>query len=298
MKSSHLGIFTLITTAFICLQATGLNISEPVHMPDTIPIPASYSATPASRGSFFAGSLPYDEALPSNIYVSAIKNTDDIDKKFMLDCISDNKTPYIIIEPYRNIFDTKYIKNIAETIGYYNIEAIIELYPIYDTPNFNIDAYKSFYADAQSIFAQYAPDSKLVWAISSDLVYEEVQYFPGKTGANYIGISLICGLNGKTDNLYPEDELEYLHYTYELPIFITRFALTDYSEKNHAYYKNEKAQYIKALKNITKDFTFIEGLILYQNNEYIYEGYKNKLNYSDADPFIEIFGSLLTARTK
>ncbi|MCD7855012.1 MAG: hypothetical protein LUG66_05290 [Clostridiales bacterium] len=212
-----------------------------------------------------------------------MKNTDPLPYDFMLKCIAEDKTPYIIIEEGQQLFDLSHIEEIAESLGYFDTDAYIELYPLYVTPAFNSTAYRQFYKNAAEIIREKAPKSKIVWAIAPELIYNETDFLPPEQSFDLLGISLLCGLNGENTLPLIYDKLEYLSFAYSKPVIISRFSAADYCEITHSYYKNEKRKCIYALSEIKALYPNIIGVIIYEANNYEFEGYNNRLLISNDD---------------
>ncbi|MCD8158654.1 MAG: hypothetical protein LUD77_07110 [Clostridiales bacterium] len=189
----------------------------------------------------FAGFYPEElRGLGSDVYIRFMKNTDELPEDFIILCSRDSVSPYLIIEGNKDVFNTNRIKKLAENLGFYDTKAYIELYPIYAEPSYNKISYKQFYKKAAEIFKKYAPKTEIVWAISSDCVYGEGEWLPYGADIDYMGVSVILGLNGENNSPHMWDKFEYLSRTYDYPLVITRFSITDYSEKNTAIIKTKK----------------------------------------------------------
>ncbi|MCD8089130.1 MAG: hypothetical protein LUD81_00620, partial [Clostridiales bacterium] len=218
-----------------------------------------------------------------------MKNTEKLPGDFIRECLGDGVLPYLIIEGDKNIFDLELMRGFAEELGYYNTKAYIELYPIYAIPTFNKEAYKRFYREAVSLFKEYAPKTEIVWATASDYVYDEGDLLPIGADIDYIGISVVLGINGEDNSPKIQGIPEYLSRTYGLPLIITRFGVVDYSEKNHRYYKNEKIPYItEGLKNLPWEYPGIVGILVFETDDYMYEGFENKLKLSNSDEAVRL----------
>ncbi len=233
---------------------------------------------------------PYSEPM-GNLRVCFIKNDGEIPTDFMRRCIGEGAMPYIVIEGEKAIFDTKYSERLARELGYFDTEAIVELYPLKDEPEFNAAAYRRFFAQSKEIFDRFAPKSKFVWAVTSEMIYNEWEFYPGDAYIDYIGISLIYGLNGDYSELYREDKLDYISYAYPKPVFIARYSAVAYSEKGHKYFRNEKADCARLEKEAEERLNAC-GIIFYEAESYEREGYKNKLRMSDNE---EAFSAVRSA---
>ncbi len=287
MKSGFLLLLTLVFSGFACI---GANKNENIEFSENACISADVYMVTGEEKTAFTGFYPDSlRGLGSDVYIRFMKNTDTLPGNFIRECIGDGVCPYLIIEGDKNIFDLGLIEKIAENLGYYSTKAYIELYPIYAAPSFNTDSYRWFYKEAVRIFKKYAPETEIVWALSSEYIYEEGEWLPFGAEIDFLGISVVLGLNG--ENNAPElwDRLEYLTFTYDLPLIITRFGVTDYSEKNHRYYKNEKLPYItEGLKNLTSAYPNIGGILLFELEDYEYEGCENKLRFSNSDEAVRL----------
>lgn len=287
-------IFAVITFLAVLFRTAEISCPPPYLMSGSKFLPAKLCAETETPLPIIAGSLPENTSITSDIKIYKIKNTESLPRELFEESRPEKKTPYIIVEPYRKIFDTKFIRSLAKDMASLDRTFFVELYPVYETPSYNISAYKDFYKKSADIFHTYAPKTQLIWAISSELIYNERELFPGGC-ADYVGVSLITGLNGKDNDIYNEDKLEYISYNYDLPLVITRFGCVSYSEKNHSYHKTDC--YADELEAIINSFPELRGLILYEDEDFVYDGYKNRLSFGNNDRLSRIVSDFLRRKS-
>ncbi|MCD8216166.1 MAG: hypothetical protein LUC97_11085 [Clostridiales bacterium] len=278
-------MFILAALIFALFIPAELNKNENVDFEENIYITAEAYAETGGEREVFTGFYPEElRGLGSEVYIQFMKNTDELPGDFITLCIGEGVLPYLIIEGDKNIFDLELMRGLAENLGFYNTRAYIELYPIYALPTFNTASYKWFYKEAVDIFKKYAPKTEIIWAMASEYIYYEEEWLPFGADFDYMGISVVLGLNGEDNSLNMWDKFQYLTMTYDYPLIITRFGVTDYSEKSHSYYKNEKEYYItEGLKELPSAYPNIVGILVFETDGYMYEGCENKLKLSNSD---------------
>ncbi len=243
-------------------------------------------AKPITQPEYAGIYSPYKEPM-GNINMCFIKNTGEIPIEFMTECMGEGIMPYIVIEGEKAIFDLSYSERLARELGFFDTPAMVELYPLCGDPDFNPSAYRRFYAETKKLYEKYAPKTKLVWALSPELIYDEWEYFPGEAYIDYIGISLIYGANGDFGGLYRQDKTDYISFAYDMPIIITRLASAAYTEKGHRYFRSEKVRCIQTAEEELERNRNITGIIFYETDDYSFDGYRNKLRISDSDDAYE-----------
>ncbi|MCC8014775.1 MAG: hypothetical protein LIO87_06220 [Eubacterium sp.] len=280
IKSYIIFILGIIIVFLLCIN---LNTDENTETKIDLTLANVYVKTDEEAAPLTAIYSESLQGIETTAEIVFMKNTDPLPYNFMVKCIAEDKTPYIVIEEGQQIFDLSHIEEIAESIGYFNTDAYIELYPLYVTPNFNSAAYRQFYKNAAEIIREKAPKSKIVWAVAPELIYNETDFLPPEQSFDLMGISLLCGLNGENTLPLIYDKLEYISFAYSKPVIISRFSAADYCEITHSYYKNEKRKYISALSEIKALYPNIIGFIVYESNNYEFEGYNNRLLISNDD---------------
>lgn len=271
-------VFLSIVVFIMGIYSISLNKNEesPVNESIEYELCRVYEDTDESVKAIWGYYSQNIEAGKGEARVFFIKNDDDAPEDFILDCIEKDNLPYIVIEGGSGIFDREKIELIARELGYFDTEIYVELYPVYSKPAYNTKAYREFFKDAYGLFKEYAPKTKIIWAVSPETVYEEDDVFPGEDYLDYVGFEMLLGLNGKRDCY--TDELEYIFYRYKKPVFITRLGAAAYSEKEHKYFFSEKREYLQsALEAVTQNYLEVEGVIVFEAGEFEYEGKMNKI---------------------
>ncbi|MCD8239117.1 MAG: hypothetical protein LUC92_07275 [Clostridiales bacterium] len=286
-------IFIFLGIAAVIFLCRSLNTNENADAEIDLTTANLYIKTDEEAAPLTAVYSESLQGIETTAEIMFMKNTDPLPYDFIISCIAEDKTPYIVIEEGQQIFDLSHIEEIAESLGYFDADTYIELYPLYVTPAFNSTAYRQFYKNAAEIIREKAPKSKIVWAVAPELIYSETDFLPPEQSFDYIGISLLCGLNGENTLPLIYDKLEYLSFAYSKPLIISRFSAADYCEISHSYYKNEKRKYIAALSEIKALYPNIIGVIVYEANNYEFEGYNNRLLISNDDEALRELAAII-----
>lgn len=202
-------------------------------------------------------------------------------ESFILNCISKLKTPNIIINPpneYDPFNKTLLIKT-AKEFGKYKTPMFIHFYP--NPTNYNSDEYVSYFKLAYEVFNQYLNDVTFVFSIKTNELLDYRVFYPGDQYVDWIGLNYYEMLNNenKFDNSN-FSSLEYFYYIFQnkKPIFISQYAVSNYSDINNTYYTAEASKKITDFYNTVANYYPRIKAINYINTTKEDLNQKNKTN--------------------
>ncbi|HHX59725.1 MAG TPA: hypothetical protein GX707_03145 [Epulopiscium sp.] len=197
----------------------------------------------------------FEEAVGKNVAVALrhYKIGDPFPDKWLLECLSKKKAPYIVITP--DTMSLPYDRDILEKTAQkfkdtYGIPVFIEFYPgakEYGDPA----KYRSYFQLAKEIFAEYAPNTAFVWSVEMEDIYDSMIYYPGDEYVDWIGISMYFPIY-KNNEKYHVDIEEKLSYFYNMykdtkPMMISKLAISHYSKEDHTFYIEEARDIINQI---------------------------------------------------
>jgi hypothetical protein len=174
----------------------------------------------------------------------------DFPANWLLECVAKMKTPFIVLNPAadKNLDEVK-LESLAKKFGEISIPVFLEVYG--DAQRYTIlpEEYKAFYIKLRKIFTQYAPNVSFVWSVDINNVYSSGIYYPGNTNVDWVGVSIyepVYKGNDKYDmDLWSNFDFFYNTYNKNKPIMISEFAVSHYSNVDHAYYIQDAKNHIK-----------------------------------------------------
>lgn len=187
--------------------------------------------------------------------------------KWLLECLANKKSPYIIISP--KDLDLLYDKDLLDETAKkfrntYSIPIFIEFYPgakeLGDAEN-----YIDYFRLAKQAFNKYAPNAVLVWSSNMEDIYDSMIYYPGDEYVDWVGMNMFFPIY-KDNERYNVDLDKHLDYFYNMyqdkkPMMISGLAVSHYSNKDHSFYLDEAEEIInKIYSKIPNHYPRIKGV--------------------------------------
>lgn len=221
---------------------------------------------------------------PHSLYMYNLKSGETILENWILDCISNMKTPYIVLKIEE---DTSELEVLIENISMYNIPVFIQI----STLDVSVDPQKyiNFYRNASNLIRTKMPNAAIVWSVESTNVYESLRYYPGDLYVDWIGLEVMKILDDKGN--YRDDDIEQyieqFYYTYQKkkPLLISKFAISHFTTYDHVYRINEASEEIINMYDcIANKYPRIKGIIYLDfNGLEVKTKNKSKDNFSVTD---------------
>ena len=211
----------------------------------------------------------FEEAVGKNMATS-IRHY-QLGKKFpdqwLLQCLSQSKAPYIVIEPDRvqTPYNVDLLQQVAQQFeNTYNMPLFLEFYP--NPKEFgNPTEYIAYFQLAKEIFLQYAPNAVFVWSVDMEDLYDSMLYYPGDDYVDWVGMSMYFPIY-KNNDPYVINVTERLDYFYNIyqskkPMMISKLAVSHYSKKGHTFYIEEASNLIQYIySEIAQNYPRIKGI--------------------------------------
>jgi hypothetical protein len=187
-----------------------------------------------------------------SIYMRNMKLGSPFPIQWVLECIAQMKTPFIILTPPTDSFPFQefLLEETAKECGNYFIPMFIEFYPNphqYENP----DQYKDFFRKARKIFQKYAPNVAFVWSTDVYHVHDADVYYPGDPFVDWVGLNIYESIsiehNRNEQNLFEYMDFFYFNFQNRKPIMISQLGISHYSNRNHSYYVEEAAQKLEQI---------------------------------------------------
>lgn len=198
-------------------------------------------------------------------YIFHLKLGQELPIMWLMECISEQKTPCIIIEEQDSYssFDLEFLEKTALSFGKYKIPMFVVFYPEPQKNNYNSEDYKKFFVQARNAFKKYSPSTAFVWSVDLDDVYDSSFFYPGNEYTDWVGFStyLYSDEQEKYNDIL--NSLDYFYYNYQedKPIMITEFAVSHYSSGEDKYYIDEASEELKYFYNlILKNYPRIKAV--------------------------------------
>lgn len=191
-------------------------------------------------------------------YVYHMKLGEPFPLKWVLECYSLMKTPYIIMEASDSYNPFKYelLEETAESFGEFYIPMFIEFYPNPQNNNYDKEEYKLFFKKAYDTFKQKASNAAFVWSVDVNGVYDSNFYYPGNESTDWVGINIYKTFDENGEMINIDKNIDYFYYLYQKdkPIMISQLAISHFSSKGHKYFNDKAAEeienlYLKTLNN-------------------------------------------------
>lgn len=201
------------------------------------------------------------------IYIYNMKLGEVFPLQWVLECISQKKTPHIIVHPPST--DMPYqeflLERAAREFGQFYVPIFVQFYPNPHQSFKNPEDYKSFFQKARETFRKYASNAAFVWSVDSDSVYDNKVYYPGDEAVDWVGLNIyepiyINGLKNEQDVRKPIDFF-YHQYQRRKPIMISQLGISHYSKKDHGYYIEEAAEKLNEIyEKLRTDYPRIKAV--------------------------------------
>lgn len=307
MKKIFLIIFTLCFLICSCSYnnneeiATKLAIEDPQIYPYTFIFENKLELSPLEPeegiliGTYFPYNLnyginDYEKHFPKNMnhYVYEYVLGTEFDTTFLLDCIANNKIPFIKAIPknYDN-YNIDQIASLSNIIKTFNINCYIELLPCPSEKYYNPEDYKQYFEKSSELLRNANQNISIIFTPNQDELFIANDFYPSEQSYDFLGFNYIGSILDDEDFLY-ENFFNKFNYIYknkhtDKPIFITTFALSHFSKSNSTYYIDESINYFNNIITIIKsDYKRVKGINFYDVNSTITEflgEYNNIDNY-------------------
>ncbi len=259
-------------------QTTTLNTLEPA---DGILLGAYFEESPNFMIKEFEQKLVKN---PNHyVYEYTLGTTFDTNK--ILECIATNRTLYLKIFPNNySAFSLTDIASVSNIINAFNIDCYIELFPNPTTQNFSPDIYIDYFVRSSNILKQSKRDISIIFTPSKDNLLDSEKFCPPLKSFDFIGFEYIGYVQNKNTEIYEDFfiKFDYIYKTFQnkKPIFITTFALSNYSNRFNTYYINENINYINEIFNkLSNNYPMVKAVNFYNINSkdspFFYNIYNN-----------------------
>ena len=239
-----------------------------------------------TEGNFTKEFEEYTSTNPS-IYMYSQRLDDSYPLSWVLNCYSNFKTPFITILPpedEKDIFNKRFIKNVAKDFGSLQIPMFVSVYPVNSYFIDKNEEYIKFIQDAKTYFDLYAPNVSIVWSIDKDLSYKAKDFYPGDNYVDWVGLDIYEDIdeNNKLDIMFKELDFFYNTYATKKPIFLN-VAISHFGSTSYNYNIDDK------IKELNRYFNHIPNkykrikMINYINYDTFKTASVNKQNYLITD---------------
>ncbi|MDR1560357.1 MAG: hypothetical protein LBS84_11820 [Clostridiales bacterium] len=164
-------------------------------------------------------------------------------EQWVISCVAENKTPYIVIMPPNEYapYDRGMIDSMAAEFGEYYVPMFVEFYPVSGLTAKTND-YVEFFRYARRKFKEKASNAAFVWAVDAKDAADSDGYYPGDDYVDWVGLHSAEPLLNDGYGADMFKALDYLYYTYQKvkPIAVSAFAVSHYTNADFIY-KNETA---------------------------------------------------------
>ncbi|MCL2610080.1 MAG: hypothetical protein FWE02_00210 [Defluviitaleaceae bacterium] len=193
----------------------------------------------------------------------------NFDQIAFLEVISHERIPLVVIS-HRDIlfpFETIHLENFAKSLGIFNTQVFVKLFPYARSHNYNPSEYVEFFQLARNIFREYAPNSIFVWNISENDVLDSHEFFPGLDYVDWVGITQKAYLTEqRTHREGLKERFSFFYHNYfSLPIMVT-FGVSHFSVFNHSYHVDEAANFLKDYYSFLLNFPRVRAIIYSESN--------------------------------
>lgn len=193
-------------------------------------------------------------------YLYTYKLGNSFNDEWLYECISNNKTPYIIIKPEDgNYYNLENIENFYNNISRYNSFFFIELYPLEVSKNYDMEKYKTFFNEASKILKE---NEKIAIVFNNfDLSPIDASMFtPDENSYDWVGLSYFGTIkDGTYPDFYSNLNFIYDSYSSTKPIFISNFAISHYS-KTTGTYLNGIDEINNIYDNLNEKYPRVKGI--------------------------------------
>ncbi len=208
---------------------------------------------------------------------------------YMLNTLASGKTAYIKVIPSKyNKYNLMEIYYLCNKIRPYNIPCYIELFPEPSEADYSAEKYKKYFEQASNLIRREVSNTSIIFTPNSDELFASEKFYPNAdnydfVGFNYIGYVVDDGVNIFND-FYCKFNYVYNANYEEKPIFITNFALSNFSNTHNTYYISENIKYTNDIFNdLSNNYYKVKGINFYNNVAYFTNEKYNNDNYIIVD---------------
>ncbi len=219
------------------------------------------------------------------VYEYVLGTTFDTNK--IIECIATNRTFYLKIIPNKySTFNLADISSVANIINAFNIDCYVELFPNPSTKDYSPEIYKDYFEQSSEILKQNENNISIIYTPSKENLTEAEVFCPNFDSFDFVGYEYIGYIQNKNENIYEDffAKFDYVYKTFQSqkPIFITTFAISNYSNRFNTYYIEESTNYInEVFDKISKDYPRVKGVNFYDINSKDTPFIQNEYNNDD-----------------
>lgn len=205
------------------------------------------------------------------VYLYDIKVGDTFPMSWLLSCMSNQKTPYIVINPQNDYdpFNMDVLSELADEIGRFYVPVFVDLYPNASLRLYDPEEYKAFFMEAYKLFKSRASNAAIVF--SAEQPAEAFLFYPGDNYTDWVGINIQMGTSDSVEDIFKNIDNLYYRFHKERPILISSFALSHISGENYVYRTEEAAGRLRSFYDqIIQRYPRMKG-VNYININYIEE---------------------------
>lgn len=195
------------------------------------------------------------------IYLYDMKVGDTFPMRWLLSCMANQKTPYIVVNPQNSYdpFNMKVLSELADEIGRFYVPVYVDLYPNANLQLYDPKEYKDFFKEAYKLFKTQASNAAIVF--SSDQPAEAYLYYPGDDYTDWVGVNIQIGAEDSAEDIFSNIDNIYYRFQKEKPIMISSCALSHISGENHVYRTDEAAGKLhRFYERIVQRYPRIKGI--------------------------------------
>lgn len=221
-----------------------------------------------------------------NHYVYEYTLGTEFDTMFILDCISQNKTPFIKVIPKKyDKYNLEQIQSLSNILNGFNVSCYIDLLPSPSQSIYDYDKYKAYFEKSSEILRNEIDNVSIIFTPNSNELFISSEFYPHSSSYDFLGFSYIGNIQNNNERIYSDffNKFNYVYKNKETtkPIFITTFALSYFSKINNTYYINENINHINNIINTIKEnYKRVKGINFYDVNSIInnFDGEKNNID--------------------
>jgi hypothetical protein len=217
-------------------------------------------------GAYIQSSIPVNQDLKlfeasvgkeHSFYTYFMKMGQPFPADWVLNCISENKTPNIVITP-ENIddpFNTSFLERTAKKISEFYVPVFVHIYPIKAEYGYDTREYINFYKVAAAVFKRYASNAALVWDIDLKDATLAEEYYPGDDYIDWVGLNVYQNIEDKNTNLPDNADFNHFYYMFQerKPIFISQLGISHFTKNTYSYHVKESGERFKDFYDSVKN---------------------------------------------
>ncbi|WP_105615899.1 glycosyl hydrolase [Vallitalea okinawensis] len=189
-----------------------------------------------------------------------IKAGQAIDKDFILNCIAELRTPYIIIYPSLtgDVNDYDDLITTLKSISAYEVPVFISIYPSPIENGVAAENYIPYFRTSYQLIQEIIESAAVVWSINVENYSFAMDFYPGDQYVDWIGMNL--RLHDYNNN-YLEDIISFYEiFQDHKPLIFNELAISHYSNTLHQYSIEEATDALEAIYSLIPSYPRIKGI--------------------------------------